>query len=71
MEDEEETQNCEQLKNMVANHLEKKHALFLLMEICLKKMQTRLKKLADVTRRPSTVLEMFHFHFLGGDICVI
>ena len=27
MEDEEETQNCEQLKNMVANHLEEKHAL--------------------------------------------
>ena len=71
MEDEEEMQNCEQLKNMVANHLEKKLALFLLMEICLKKMQTRLKKLVDVTRRPSTVLEMFHFHFLGGDICVI
>ena len=55
---------------MVANHPEKRPALFLFMETCLKKMQTRLKKLVDVTRRPSTVLEMFHFHFFGGGIYV-
>ena len=53
---------------MVANHPEKKHALFLLMETCLKKMQTRLKKLVDVTRRPSRygALDVSLSLFWGG-----